>query len=66
VRGNPVLFGASLFPELRRVAGDHGARDIIARSPERVTLVDVDADMPLDVDDRTSLDSVARLLAPRE
>lgn len=65
IRGNPVLFAASLFAELRHVAGDHGARDIIARSPERVTLVDVDADMPLDVDDRTSLDSVARLLARR-
>ncbi|MGH7647766.1 MAG: nucleotidyltransferase family protein [Gemmatimonadaceae bacterium] len=63
VRGNPVLFGASLFPELRGVAGDHGARDIIARAPQRVTLVDVDADMPLDVDDRTSLDAVARTLA---
>jgi molybdenum cofactor cytidylyltransferase len=65
VRGNPVLFGASLFPELRTVGGDHGARDIIARSPERVTLVDVDADMPLDVDDRASLDAVARLLGAR-
>lgn len=65
VRGNPVLFAASLFPELRAVGGDHGARDIIARSPDRVTLVDVDADMPLDVDDRASLDAVASLLAPR-
>ncbi len=66
VRGNPVLFAASLFPELRSVAGDHGARDIIARAPQRVTLIDVDADMPLDVDDRASLDAVARLLAPRQ
>jgi len=62
VRGNPVLFAASLFPELRAVGGDHGARDIITRSPDRVTLVDVDADMPLDVDDRASLDAVASLL----
>jgi len=60
VRGNPVLFAASLFPELRAVGGDQGARDIIARSPDRVTLVDVDADMPLDVDDRASLDAVVR------
>ncbi|HEV2181197.1 MAG TPA: nucleotidyltransferase family protein [Gemmatimonadaceae bacterium] len=62
VRGNPVLFAASLFPELRAVGGDHGARDIIARSPDRVTLVDVDTDMPLDVDDRASLDAVVRVL----
>lgn len=65
VRGNPVLFAASLFPELRAVGGDHGARDIIARSPDRVTLVDVDADMPLDVDDRASLDAVTRFLGGR-
>ena len=62
VRGNPVLFAASLFPELRAVGGDHGARDLISRSPDRVTLVDVDADMPLDVDDRGSLDAVVRFL----
>lgn len=65
VRGNPVLFAASLFPELRAVRGDHGARDIIAGSPECVTLVDVDADMPLDVDDRASLDEAARMLHRR-
>src|SRR6185437_6035371 len=59
-RGNPVLFAASLFAELRAVAGDQGAREIIMRSPERVTLVDADADMPLDVDDRGSLDAVVR------
>jgi len=63
VRGNPVLFAASLFAELRAVAGDQGAREIIMRSPERVTLVEVDADMPLDVDDRASLDAVERFLA---
>src|SRR6185312_7568989 len=62
VRGNPVLFAASLFAELRAVGGDHGARDLISRSPDRVTLVDVDADMPLDVDDRGSLDAVVRFL----
>ncbi|HSC32256.1 MAG TPA: nucleotidyltransferase family protein [Gemmatimonadaceae bacterium] len=63
VRGNPVLFAASVFHELRAVGGDHGARDIITRSPERVTLLDVDAEMPLDVDDRASLDAVSRALA---
>ena len=62
VRGNPVLFARSLFAELQAVGGDHGARDIIAGSPDRATLVDVDADMPLDVDDRSSLDAVSRAL----
>ena len=57
-----MLFAASVFHELRAVGGDHGARDIITRSPERVTLLDVDAEMPLDFDDRASLDAVVRFL----
>jgi molybdenum cofactor cytidylyltransferase len=49
-RGNPVLFDTRVFAELRAVAGDRGAREVIARDPERVKLVAVDADMPGDVD----------------
>lgn len=49
-RGHPVLFAASVFPELRRVVGDQGAREVIARDPERVAVVPVDLPRPLDVD----------------
>ncbi len=49
-RGNPVLFAAALFDELRTVTGDRGGRDVIARDPQRVTEVPVDAPMPADVD----------------
>lgn len=49
-RGHPVLFAASVFPELRRVVGDQGAREVIARDPERVAVVPVDLPQPLDVD----------------
>ena len=38
-RGNPVLFAASLFDELRAVTGDQGGRAVIARDPGRVTEV---------------------------
>jgi molybdenum cofactor cytidylyltransferase len=49
-RGNPVLFASSVFDELRRVEGDRGGRPVIARDPERVAEVPVDAPMPADID----------------
>jgi molybdenum cofactor cytidylyltransferase len=49
-RGNPVLFAAALFDELRAVTGDQGGRGVIARDPSRVAEVAVDAPMPPDVD----------------
>jgi molybdenum cofactor cytidylyltransferase len=49
-RGNPVLFGAVLFDELRAVTGDQGGRGVVARDPGRVAEVAVDAPMPADVD----------------
>ncbi|HEY7566413.1 MAG TPA: nucleotidyltransferase family protein [Gemmatimonadaceae bacterium] len=54
-RGHPVLFNASVFPELKLLAGDRGARAIIESDPGRVRLVPVDADMPKDVDTREDL-----------
>jgi molybdenum cofactor cytidylyltransferase len=49
-RGNPVLFAASVFDELRAVTGDQGGRPVILRDPRRVAEVSVDAPMPGDVD----------------
>ena len=49
-RGNPVLFSAVLFDELRAVTGDQGGRGVVARDPGRVAEVAVDAPMPADVD----------------
>jgi molybdenum cofactor cytidylyltransferase len=49
-RGNPVLFGAALFDELRAVTGDRGGREVIARDPARVAEVPVDTPMPADID----------------
>jgi molybdenum cofactor cytidylyltransferase len=40
-RGNPVLFDASLFPELMEVTGDEGGRSIIERHPHDVATVEV-------------------------
>ncbi|MGH7268150.1 MAG: nucleotidyltransferase family protein [Candidatus Rokuibacteriota bacterium] len=49
-RGNPVLFAASLFDELRRVTGDQGGRGVVGHDPGRVAEVAVDALMPRDID----------------
>ncbi len=49
-RGNPVLFAATLFDELRGVTGDQGGRGVVARDPGRVSELPVDATMPPDVD----------------
>jgi molybdenum cofactor cytidylyltransferase len=50
VRGNPVVFDAAIFAELRAIEGDQGARGVIARDPARVATVSFPFDMPADVD----------------
>ena len=49
-RGTPVLFGSDVFPELRALRGDEGARAVVAARPERVEVVPLDIAMPADVD----------------
>jgi molybdenum cofactor cytidylyltransferase len=59
-QGTPVLFGAAVFPELRALKGDEGAKSIVQRDAERVARVAFDVDMPLDVD---TPDDLARAMA---
>jgi molybdenum cofactor cytidylyltransferase len=49
-QGTPVLFSAAVFPELRALTGDAGARSVVRRERSRVELVPFDLPMPLDVD----------------
>jgi molybdenum cofactor cytidylyltransferase len=49
-RGNPVMFDATIFGELLTIAGDQGARAVIARDATRVATVSFPFDMPADVD----------------
>ena len=49
-QGTPVLFSADVFPELRALDGDAGARAVVQARPERVARVEIDAPMPPDVD----------------
>jgi molybdenum cofactor cytidylyltransferase len=40
-RGNPILFDASLFPELLEVTGDEGARSVVERHRQEVATVEL-------------------------
>ena len=59
-RGNPVLFAATLFDELRAVTGDRGGRGVIARDPSRVAEVPIDAPLPADIDTPEDYDAARR------
>ena len=49
--GNPVLFDKALFPEIKELRGDVGARSIVERNRERVMEVPVrDRGVLLDID----------------
>jgi molybdenum cofactor cytidylyltransferase len=45
-----VLFDRSVWPDLLAVEGDRGARDVIKAHPDWVTGVDLDGDVPADLD----------------
>lgn len=57
-RAHPVLFARSVFGELAELDGDAGARLLIERSAERVVYVEVDAEVPRDVDTPEDLDAL--------
>ena len=60
-RGHPVLFDRAVFPQLEMLRGDVGARTMFEQSPELVAYVDVDSEVPVDVDTATDLGAVDRL-----
>jgi molybdenum cofactor cytidylyltransferase len=62
VSGNPVLFDASMFPELTCLRGDRGARAVIARHGSAVARVEFPFPPPLDLDAENDLAAIAREL----
>jgi molybdenum cofactor cytidylyltransferase len=50
VPGHPVAFDRELWAELEQVEGDQGARNILAARDSQIGFVEVDTDMPVDVD----------------
>jgi molybdenum cofactor cytidylyltransferase len=64
--GHPKLFDRRLRPELLRLTGDAGARDLVAAHPEWVHRVEVgDLGSDADVDVEADLERVGRMLTRR-
>ena len=47
---HPVLFARETWPELMAVGGDTGARDVLKAHPDWVVRVELDAEVPEDLD----------------
>jgi molybdenum cofactor cytidylyltransferase len=63
--GNPVLFAASVFPEMLALGGDRGARAVIERDPSRLAIVDIGSPMPRDIDTPEDYESLSAPENPR-
>ncbi len=50
VQGTPVLFASAVFPELRNLTGDRGARGVVEKDDDRVATVPFDLPIPADLD----------------
>lgn len=60
----PVLLDRSLWPELRALTGDNGARQLLSERPEIVDVVPSD-DLPHDVDTPEDYAKIVKLFPPR-
>lgn len=61
--GHPRLFDRRLLPDLLRLTGDTGARDLLAAHPDQVHRVEVgDLGSDADVDVEADLERVSRML----
>ncbi len=49
-RGNPVVIHRALFPEVLELTGDTGARALFGRHRDAIETVDLDLDLPPDID----------------
>jgi molybdenum cofactor cytidylyltransferase len=65
-RGNPILWPARHFAEMRRLEGDRGARDLLSRHDDEITWVPVsDEGVNLDVDTPETLRELVERAASR-
>jgi len=58
VRGNPCVFPARFFPELRDLREDHGGNTVIRRHEEDLLLLEVPPDELTDVDTPEALEKL--------
>ncbi|HUF28797.1 MAG TPA: nucleotidyltransferase family protein [Gemmatimonadaceae bacterium] len=59
-QGNPVLFDAAVFTELRSLVGERGGREVVERDQRRVATIAVDSPPPPDLDRPEELEVVRR------
>ncbi|MCW9035717.1 MAG: nucleotidyltransferase family protein [Rhodospirillales bacterium] len=60
-RGNPVLWGRRYFDDIRAISGDKGARDLILKFENKITLVNMSDDgIFVDVDTPESLEKLKK------
>lgn len=48
--GHPVIFDQSMFQQLLQIDGDQGAKEVITKNRDCIRWVEVDSEMPQDVD----------------
>lgn len=58
VRGNPCLFPARFFPELRELREDHGGNTVIRRHEDDLVLLEVPPEELADVDTPAALEAL--------
>jgi molybdenum cofactor cytidylyltransferase len=58
--GHPVLFDRNLFPELLKLQGDIGAKEVLARHRADICRVDVPEPMPRDIDTPEQYEQVVK------
>ena len=63
-RGHPTLFAAELFPSLLALAGDRGARDLLASLGDSLALVEAAGARPADVDTPAALERLRADMPP--
>lgn len=59
--GHPVLFDRAMFAELSSLSGDRGARELLRDLGDRLAVVRVDDEIPVDVDTPEALRALAAL-----
>jgi molybdenum cofactor cytidylyltransferase len=65
--GNPVIFGRELLPELRRLRGDTGGREIIRKNPDWVLNISIRPNyIGWDVDTWEDYDRTLKVLSPTD
>ena len=66
-RGNPILIAREYFPELLDLTGDVGARPVLERHRDQITLVDVSSfSRPGDIDTTEDFEAIQRQYRQRQ